>query len=217
MKTYMLVIAAIGLAACANDEGASAGPESPTAIPVRPELSKLDRGELEQYFLTYENTPQRDEMDAWLRKHDMEIFRTSEGEIGVGYGISGQLYSDTDDFDALFRTDTPVAKEIAGALYQPDDPKSLGRCIQEWRHRGGTVPKTVRYHEVYHVEARDGVGRVARVDVRDWPEGLDDELERCIVERRVGRTWDASKDYAFKLEGGGFIPKEEGGTCVVEE
>lgn len=183
---------------------------------LHPNIDEMDHGQLDAYFRRYENTPQQADMEAWLRKHDIEIYRASDGMVGISYGIETLAYDDTDSHRELSRRNIGLAHEIASALNRPTDPKTWGACVAEWRERGGKISKTVRYRAVNHVEAKDRVGRLVRYEIRQWPEGLDEELKRCAVSMYEGRRWNASEDYSFKFEGGGIIPKEEGGSCVVE-
>jgi hypothetical protein len=38
----------------------------------------MNHGELETYFLTDEGTPEQEETTAWLRQHDVQIYRSSK-------------------------------------------------------------------------------------------------------------------------------------------
>ena len=195
----------------------SDAPSSPDKPPIEPDLSAMHPGHLEEYFLTYEHAPERSRMDAWLRAHNMEIFRDSEGAVTIGYGLGETVLPDSNSIRALTKRDVALSDEVTAALYRPEDVEAYGRCVAAWRARGGTVENSTRWVGIDVVEARNGVGRLTiEIPEAYWPDGLDQEFRRCVLAHRDGRTWKASRDYSFRFESGGYIPKEEGGACVAE-
>jgi hypothetical protein len=207
-----LSVAAGLMVACVTDQQTQ--PQQPPAQPpLHPDVTGMGPGELQDYFLAYEGTPQHAEMDAWLRQHRMEIYRDSEGSIVTSYGIRDDAYDDVASFRSIAQWDTNVAREISRALHTQEDLESYSMCVAQWRERGGSVPTTTKWSGVMHIEAKDGIGRLISTEARYWPDEVDEELRRCTLAYRAGRTWSASRDYSFRIQTGGYLPGEDGAPC----